>query len=207
MTDPGLSNLLKWSIENSSSSSNPSTQPSTQGLDAAALRQLLGGPSEADLMKSALGTIHTATAPLDSKLTAFDTLHTLIESLDNANLLAPLGLWPELTALLDADEAELRRAAAECVGTAVQNNRPAQEALWGLRDGAVLSRLLAMCGADGDALVRRKAVRAVSSMVRNFQPALDVVVAAVGGETVDAGDMEAVDGVVGRLREEAGTGR
>ena len=61
-----------------------------------------------------------------------------------------------------------------------------------------------------EAATRRKAVYAVSSAVRNFQAAMDVLVEELKqkdgwGElgSVDAADMDAVDGVIGRLREEA----
>lgn len=147
--------------------------------------------------------------PLDAKLTALDDLEQLIESIDNANNLGPLGLWAPLLALLrhdddDNDEQQqqhpdVRRMAAWCVGTAVQNNPVAQERA--LVGGAV-PLLLRMLAAEpqrpeGE---RRKARYALSSLVRNFQPGLDAVVKAMGEEgKVDAGDMEAIDGLLDRL--------
>jgi len=97
--------------------------------------------------------------------------------------------------------------AAWCVGTAVQNNVSAQEAA--LRVG-VAPVLVGMCvGGEAEA-VRRKALYAVSSLMRNFQAGADEVVRCLPegvraevGKRVDAGDMEAVDGLVGRLRERA----
>jgi hypothetical protein len=56
--------------------------------------------------------------------------------------------------------------------------------------------------------VRKKAINAISGLVRNFQPGLDEVEAKLpesvwtrGKTGLDAGDMEQVDEVVGRLRE------
>jgi len=74
-----------------------------------------------------LTTPTTSTNPLPTKLLALADLEQLLESIDNVNALSGLGLWPALVALLGgAEEAEMRRGAAACVGTAVQNNAGAQ---------------------------------------------------------------------------------
>ena len=185
-----------------------------------------------------------APATLESRLTALDNLEQLVESLDNANLLGPLGLWTPLLGLLGHAEPDVRRMAAWCVGTAVQNNAPAQERL--LAHGGV-ERLVAVvlgervppyrgdgedskaangngngnaaAGREEDREVRRKAVYALSSAVRNYQPAMDVcarelqrkgegerVIAATGGGgggSIDATDMEAVSALVDGLKQKA----
>ena len=56
--------------------------------------------------------------------------------------------------------------------------------------------------------VRRKAVYALSSACRNYQPAMDVLTGELGklgrnGEKVDASDMDACDVLIGGLRNEA----
>lgn len=74
--------------------------------------------------------------------------------------------------------------------------------------------LVRMALEDGDEGVRRKAIYALSSGMRNSQAATDEVVRALpggvvsgagaGGEgngRVEAGDMEAIDGIMERLRE------
>lgn len=122
-----MNNLLKWSIQNSSASqADPSTAPS-RSLDPETLSALFGGPSQADLMKAAMDALHADDVDLDNKLVAFDNFEQLIENIDNANNLEPLGLWTPLVTLLGHDEAEMRRMAAGCVGTAVQNNEKAQD--------------------------------------------------------------------------------
>ncbi|RYP50682.1 hypothetical protein DL768_003826 [Monosporascus sp. mg162] len=157
-----LNELLKWSIENSTTpQSNPSPdsaantegaavqqQPTSTGatprnLDPELLDQLFGGPSDAELMQAAVAhaTSRDPEITLESRLTALDNLEQLIESLDNANLLSKLGLWTPLLGLLGHGEARVRLMAAWCVATAVQNNEPCQERLVAL--GGV-ERLVAM---------------------------------------------------------------
>lgn len=61
---------------------------------------------------------------------------------------------------------------------------------------------------DPDQGVRKKAILALSSGVRNYQPGLDAAVEhlpeaqKVEGK-VDAGDMDAVDAVIQKLRDES----
>ncbi|KAL8383023.1 hypothetical protein RB595_006675 [Gaeumannomyces hyphopodioides] len=208
--DKNLNTLLKWGIENSTNGDGtadaPPQQQQQQRVDPEILKALFGGPSEAELMKAAMEVITSTDreVTLESKLVAFDNLEQLIESLDNANNLSNLSLWTPLLGLLESDHADLRRMAAWCVGTAVQNNEPSQERLLALGG---LPRLLAMATAEGeDANVRRKAVFALSSACRNYQPAMDALVAeaakqGVGkADKVDAANMDAVDAVMNGLR-------
>ncbi|RYP09048.1 hypothetical protein DL764_001544 [Monosporascus ibericus] len=157
-----LNELLKWSIENSTTpQSNPSpdsaadtegaaaqqqptsTEATPRNLDPELLAQLFGGPSDAELMQAAVAhaTSRDPEITLESRLTALDNLEQLIESLDNANLLSKLGLWTPLLGLLGHGEARIRLMATWCVATAVQNNAPCQERLVAL--GGV-ERLVAM---------------------------------------------------------------
>ena len=230
--DRNLNNLLKWGIENSVPSSTPSASngptavtarssdapapaaaadttpaPSTtttgSNLNPDLLSALFGGPSEADLMRAAMEVLTDPTSTLDNKLIAFDNFEQLIESLDNANNLEPLALWTPLLSLLAHDESEIRRYAAWCVGTAVQNNARSQERL--LAMGGVPPLVGLATAEDEEEAVRRKAIYALSSAVRNYQPAMDAAAEELekhgkGGQ-VDAGDMDAVDEVIGWLKE------
>lgn len=130
MNDPSMNNILRWGIENSEASQNGATpnQPKTQ-LDPKALEAFFTGgiKSEADQMKEAMATIEHQQATLDQKRVAFEDLEMLLGSIDNANNLEPLQLWTRLIAQLDHEEAELRKGAAWCAGTAVENNPRAQE--------------------------------------------------------------------------------
>ena len=137
MSDPGMSNLLKWGIANSSAAdpeadgdatTDSQAQPTrSSGLDQEALARLLGGPSDADRMREAMIAIQHPEVDLDNKLIAFDNFEQLIENLDNANNMESLGLWVPLVEQLDNEESELQRMAAWCIGTAVQNNARSQD--------------------------------------------------------------------------------
>lgn len=224
MADPRLNEALKWSIQNSDTSRNdPSSQGTrSQGLSAEALAALLGGPSDADLMREAMAAIQSPEVDLDNKLTAFDNFEQLIENLDNANNMESLGLWMPLVQQLGSDEAELRRMAAWCVGTAVQNNVKAQERVSHLESHHMFWAVLTLgklhaVGAiptiaklavnDPSQAVRKKAILALSSGIRNYQPGLDAATKSLPDEhrveNVNAADMEAVDGVIQKLRDES----
>jgi len=208
--DPGLNELLKWSVENSSTTTNDpeAAPPSTRSLNPEALNSLFGGPSDADLMMSSMSAILSPDPEitLDDKLIAFDNFEQLIENLDNANNLGPLALWTPLLGCLAHEEADIRRMAAWCVGTAVQNNEKSQERLLAMNGIPPLVKLA--LGEKEGSQVRRKAVYALSSACRNYQPAMDVFTDELGklgrsAEKVDASDMDACDVLIGGLREEA----
>ncbi|PIG87181.1 Hsp70 nucleotide exchange factor fes1 [Aspergillus arachidicola] len=194
--DANMNNLLKWSIQNSttqqsdaSNASNNTADSSARGLTPEMLSALFGGPSDADLMKAAMETLHSDEVDLENKLIAFDNFEQLIESIDNANNLEPLA-------------SEMRRMAAWCIGTAVQNNEKAQDKLVVFN---AVPKLVTMSTTDSNPATRKKAVFALSSAVRNYQPAMDELVKHLPegysqGEKVDAGDMDAVDAIMNRLR-------
>jgi soluble cytochrome b562 len=207
--DKRLNDLLKWSIENSDTTkSDPAASaPSTQ-LTPDVLSAIMGGPSEADLMKAAMEIITSddAEVSLEDKLIAFDNFEQLIESLDNANNIANLSLWTPLLEQLRHDEREIRKMAAWCIGTAVQNNVKTQEKLLAMGGLPHIVELATKETEHED--VRRKAVYALSSAVRNYQPGMDQCVEELskkGHDTgkLDAMDMEAVDELMTNLREKA----
>ncbi|KAH7633738.1 nucleotide exchange factor Fes1-domain-containing protein [Sordaria sp. MPI-SDFR-AT-0083] len=240
--EKNLNQLLKWSIEaqaaaaagqshsNGTPASNDGptpgagavatspapgvTAPGPRPIDPEVLASLFGGPSEAELMKAAIEVI-TDPSPhvtLENRLIAFDNFEQLIENLDNANLIEKLSLWSPLLSVLEHEEEEMRFFAAWCVGTAVQNNEKTQERL--LAMGGV-PKLVQLAMKEGETeKVRRKATYALSSAVRNYQPAMDVaaqemhklgheVLVNNGNAKVDAADMDKVDEVIEWLRTKA----
>lgn len=215
--DQKLNNLLQWGIKNSDpngfkpkESPNGTEAPARQmaTLDPELIDALMGGPSDADLMKESMAAILSTDAShsLSDKLVAFDNFEQLIENLDNANNLAPLGLWEPLISLLSNTEPEFKKYAAWCVGTAVQNNQKSQEKALAMGAIPPLVELAVKESESRD--VRRKAVYALSSECRNFQPAMDKLVEELGKKGVvvgqtDASDMEAVDKIMSDMREEA----
>ncbi|KAF2156275.1 putative Hsp70 nucleotide exchange factor [Myriangium duriaei CBS 260.36] len=209
MTDPGFNSLLKWSIENSEEAHEagnaPPAQDAGRGLDQEALKRLMGGPSDADLMVEAMTVIHHPEATLEDKLVAWDNFEQLIENLDNANNMSNLNLWQPLVQKFQDLEPEVRTMACWCAGTAVQNNVNSQVKL--LAVGAI-SALVDLAVNDSAKSVRRKAVMALSSEVRNYQPALDEALKHLPSQfktsdKVDATDMDAVDQIIQSLRDHA----
>ena len=129
MNDPGLRSVLKWGLNNSgpSSESAENKPDPTRRLNQEALASVLGGPSEADLMVGNLNIAHSEDANIQDRITALDNFEQLIEGIDNANNIEPLGLWTPLMKILSHEKADLRKMAASCIGTAVQNNVKTQE--------------------------------------------------------------------------------
>ena len=211
--DPRLNELLKWSIEHSDVTNNdPDAVAPSSNLTPELMAALMGGPSDADLMK---GSMDIITSPdtdvsLENRLIAFDNFEQLIENLDNANNIANLELWTPLLGQLKNDEAEIRKMAAWCIGTAVQNNERTQERLVAVGG---LPMLVDLALKDGEKEhVRRKAIYALSSACRNYQPAMDLCLEKLSksGQTttskVDAADMEAVDVIMNDLKQKAKAG-
>ena len=210
-----MNDLLKWSIENSqtpptdgtAAAADPGSNdaPPRQALNTEALRTLMGGPSEADLMIESMAAIKSPDVSLENKLIAFDNFEQLIESIDNANNMEKLQLWTPLVSVLQHEESQMRKYAAWCVGTAVQNNVKSQERVLALDAIPLLAKLAVE---DTDEQVRRKAIYALSSEIRNYQPALDEAVKVLHKEYAPEGaiiatNMDAVDGIINKLREDA----
>jgi len=209
MEDNRLNTLLRWSIENSESSRQDETAaPPQTNLTPEVMASLMGGPSDADLMRASMEIITSpdSEVTLENKLIAFDNFEQLIEGLDNANNIAALNLWTPLLEQLEHTEPEIRKMASWCIGTAVQNNVKTQERL--LAAGGVKPLVGLAVGTEHPEDVRRKAIYALSSACRNYQPALDatveqLVAAGHTAETCDATDMEQVDKIINDLREKA----
>lgn len=206
--DPGMNQLLQWGIENSDAARPDGAEaadPSNpqRNLNTDALRALMGGPSDADLMRESMTVIVHPEATFESKITAFDNFEQLVENIDNANNIASLGLWEPLVSQLSSTEPEMRKMAAWCIGTAVQNNVKAQDRLLAVNG---IPKLCKLAVEDTDPHVRRKATYALSSEVRNYQPGMNEVVKNLpkeitGPDQVSASDMDAIDAIMAKLRE------
>lgn len=211
MADKNLNELLKWSIENQAANPDDETKAAAAAAPSKIDPELFaalfgGGPSDADLMKASMDAITSSDPEItpDDRLVAFDNFEQLVENLDNANNIANLGLWTPLLDCLAHEETGVRRMAAWCIGTAVQNNAKSQEKMFAMGGVPTLVDLALKEGED--VAVRRKAVYALSSACRNYQPALDLCLAelekrGISHEKVDAEDMNAVDAVITPLKE------
>ncbi|KAK5787562.1 hypothetical protein VI817_010059 [Penicillium citrinum] len=229
--DPQMNKLLKWSVQNSqqqnangSLTAPPTAEELSRNLTPDMINSLMGGPSDADLMKAAMELLLSDEADLENKMIAFDNFEQLIESIDNANNLEPLGLWTPLVKLLQHEEADMRRMAAWCIGTAVQNNEKAQDKVSTASTTSTMQEdqnrnkltsiqlivlnaiptLVTVATSDSNPATRKKSVYALSSAVRNYQPALNELIKSLpenySKDKVDAADMEAIDKIMDQLR-------
>lgn len=229
--DPQMNKLLKWSVQNSqqqnadgSLTAPPTAEELSRNLTPDMINSLMGGPSDADLMKAAMELLLSDEADLENKMIAFDNFEQLIESIDNANNLEPLGLWTPLVKLLQHEEADMRRMAAWCIGTAVQNNEKAQDKVSTASTASTMQEdqnrnkltsiqlivlnaiptLVTVATSDSNPATRKKSVYALSSAVRNYQPALNELIKSLpenySKDKVDAADMEAIDKIMDQLR-------
>lgn len=226
-----MNKLLKWSVQNSqqqnadgSLTAPPTAEELSRNLTPDMINSLMGGPSDADLMKAAMELLLSDEADLENKMIAFDNFEQLIESIDNANNLEPLGLWTPLVKLLQHEEADMRRMAAWCIGTAVQNNEKAQDKVSTASTTSTMQEdqnrnkltsiqlivlnaiptLVTVATSDSNPATRKKSVYALSSAVRNYQPALNELIKSLpenySKDKVDAADMEAIDKIMDQLR-------
>ncbi|PSN70750.1 Hsp70 nucleotide exchange factor fes1 [Corynespora cassiicola Philippines] len=221
MNDPNLNTLLKWGIENSDASKDsgadaPKTKVTSEAL--AALMNMGHVKSQADMMLEQMALVEDENIDIETRCDAFENFSELVEQIDNANNMPaitpvkdkPAGpenpdMWTRLLGHLQNTEDRLRMWAAASCSAAVQNNIKSQERL--LINGGLLT-LVKMATEDPHQGVRKKAVSALSSAVRNFQPGLDTVVSKLPTEhkptgKIDANDMESVNTLINGLREKA----
>ncbi|KAJ1556902.1 hsp70 nucleotide exchange factor fes1, partial [Cladochytrium tenue] len=155
------------------------------------------GKSDAVRMRDAVATIADASLPTEDRLAAFDELELLVESIDNANDLRPLGLWAPIVAVLRTDpDAELRAFAAWVLGTAVQNNPRAQKDF--LETPGALDALSAALATESNAEVLAKAMTLLSGLLRHNADAAAVLAglrssdATAAGQTANGGTLGAL---------------
>ncbi|KAK9459349.1 armadillo-type protein [Lipomyces oligophaga] len=163
-----MEKLLKWSLENSESTGIAEEDRRQPTPNAEVLGQLFGQPSDAQLMQESMAIIQSESASLDDRESAFDNLEMLVENLDNANNLEPMGMWPGLLSQLQSPEPVIRKMACWVIGTAVQNNPKSQAALAAYPNA--VPDLLAIANGDKSKDCRLKAMYCLSSAIRNHQP-------------------------------------
>ncbi|KAJ3230210.1 hsp70 nucleotide exchange factor fes1 [Chytriomyces hyalinus] len=161
------SDLLQWAVINNATKKEDAPYQANpvkhEPIDPKWVDVILG-KSDSVRMKECVDILQDNTKDLDEKLTAFDELEMLVESLDNANDMRNLGLWkPILTILKEDQETEMRVFAAWVLGTCVQNNPPAQKDFVAA-DG--LPILLHALSKDKDSEVVAKCMTCLSGLVR-----------------------------------------
>jgi hsp70-interacting protein len=112
--------LLGWGTANATESIPENIErPDPKWLD------IILGKEDAVLIKEALAALSSPIS-LDEKLIAFDNLQQLVESLDNANDMRPLGGYKVLFELCRDEADEIRMNAFWTLGIIVQNNEKTQ---------------------------------------------------------------------------------
>ncbi|KAG2363605.1 armadillo-type protein [Suillus spraguei] len=173
-----MQSLLRWGVENSTSSTGP--QPTTTNkLDPGIIDHILGKP-DAQLMKEALIVGLDETQTEDNRLQALDDLEMLVQNIDNANDLNKLGLWQPLHGLLLASGSSdtLKMQTLWIIGTALQNNPAAQLAYLDLDPLPTL--LKSLSPTSNSAETRSRALYALSGLLK-FNAAAVQQMGVVGG--------------------------
>ncbi|ETW79995.1 hypothetical protein HETIRDRAFT_246122, partial [Heterobasidion irregulare TC 32-1] len=162
-----MDSLLRWSLENSSSSNDGGhTVPAPRkDLDPAIIDHILGRP-DSELMKEALKKAMDEEISEDERIAALDDIEMLVENIDNANDLSKLKMWDPLQKLLTSPTSteDIKVQAMWVIGTAVQNNPAAQNAYLSLDPlSVILSFLLPSVKS---VQLRSKAVYALSGLLK-----------------------------------------
>ncbi|KAG2493284.1 hypothetical protein HYH03_008420 [Edaphochlamys debaryana] len=176
--DPqSMESLLHWAISNS----NPE-KLSAQAEEAAPLqmvkdlkeqrrrvKELLdhvsAQPTEVDMMKEGIDILRRDGASDTELLAALQALQVLVEPIDNANDLRPLGGISPVVAVLTRGP-ELAAAAAHVLGTACSNNPTFQRALMAAHPDIVGTLLRVSESAEEGTAV--KGMYALAALVRNL---------------------------------------
>lgn len=162
--------LLQWSIANAGGTSAPSG-PSAE--DRAWFREAIADQLDVSRrMKEIKSSLDESGPDCKRQEELLDELLEIVEDINYARDLRPIGGLPTLLQLLHNREAGLRTRAAAVLGAAAQNNEPVQEWLTG--EGA-LPPLVAQLS-DNDSAARVAAFTAVSCMVRHYAPARQALI-------------------------------
>ncbi|KAJ1728588.1 hsp70 nucleotide exchange factor fes1 [Coemansia biformis] len=162
-----MDSLLKWAILNGATAGEdaPARQAGDlepRKLDPAIIDAILGKPASVQ-MTECLDAVEHSETPLEAREIALDDLEMLVENIDNASNIQPLGLWPRLIKLYGDAEPSVRIGALWVSGTAVQHNPKAQAAF---SSHAGVQAALHVLESDADTAVRTKALYCVSSSIR-----------------------------------------
>lgn len=175
MSDRGLraptgpAGLLQWSIANSGNNPDASRRVPPSAEDRAWFQEAMASQlNVGKRMKEIKFCLDRAGTPEDAPTVEqqqdlLDELHDIVEDIDHARDLRPIGGLPTLLSLLHSEEDGLRARAAAVIGAAAQNNEPVQQ--W-LLDGGALPPLVNQL-ADSNSTARVSAYTAVSCLVRH----------------------------------------
>ncbi|KAI0758916.1 nucleotide exchange factors-like protein [Fomes fomentarius] len=162
-----MEQLLRWGIANSDprDANQPPPRPRTD-LNPEIIDAILG-KSDAELMKEALAVAVNEKRDEDERIQALDDFEILIEQIDNANNLEKLKMWEPLHSLLISPTSSeaIQMQTLWILGTAVQNNPPAQNSYLALSPLRALLSFLSPTVRSGK--TRSKAVYALSGLLKH----------------------------------------
>lgn len=166
-----MEKLLQWAT--AQQSDDPEVRARAPAPDPKVLAQVLGadtGKDEVTLMKEDISVVlcDDPRISIDDKLAALEDFELLIQNLDNANNISPMGIWPEINKLYNyqgEEQDEVRGMAALITGTAVQNNSKCQDDYLNIVGKDGMTSLLTLASPIGNYNVRARALYAISALV------------------------------------------
>lgn len=166
-----MEKLLQWST--AQESSDPEVRARAPAPDPKLLAQVLGadtGKDDITLMKEDISVLvcEDPQISIDDKLMALEDFEILVQNLDNANNISPMGIWPEIAKLYtyEGEESdEFRGLAALITGTAVQNNTKCQNDFVKIVGLDGMKKLVALVSKNNNFNVRARALYALSGLV------------------------------------------
>jgi hsp70-interacting protein len=165
MVNKNEKNLLNWALSNSSAD-QPAQNAKSPVLDEELMEAILG-KSEAKQMRECVEFASNSENALPDRLSLLDELEMLVESIDNANDIEQMGLWPKIFSLLESSkegEDKIKVATLWVIGTAAQNNPKAQQAL--LKYNVLEAVFGLLASPQSDIEVKKKAFYVISSMAK-----------------------------------------
>ncbi|SPO47060.1 related to FES1 - Hsp70 nucleotide exchange factor [Moesziomyces antarcticus] len=175
--DKNAQELLKWGLANSTTAAGPSVEQISADIESGRrpdladphLYEAIMGKSEAQMMAEQLSVAVDESRSVEDRCTALDNFEMLIETIDNANNMTSMNMWPSIVGLMASSQPEIQTAAAWILGTAVQNNDKAQMAVLPHEPVRAVVDLFQ----SGDEKVRAKAMYALSGLIKHNPAAMD----------------------------------
>lgn len=150
-----------------------STQPPVRRSDLTSdMLDAIMGKSDTVIMKEKMEVILNEKEELSNRLVALDDFEMLIESLDNANNLESLKMWPSLVGLLSSSEDEVVQLACWICGTAIQNNPKAQASFHAQSPLPKIYSLISSSDPSVSPQTRAKALYCLSAALKHWPDAL-----------------------------------
>jgi len=180
-----LQGLLRWGLANQTPEQVEAVDPIRSKEHMKILNDIMANQvSDAQRMRAAVAIAGDSSIPLEERLIAWDELEMLIESLDNANDLTPLKLWPDIIAHFRDSEPETVTQALWVCGTAIQNNPKSQEDF--LAENPIPTIIELIAETSTSAQVRSKALYCLSGAVKHNESAMSTFTSNQGWQALNS---------------------